>query len=44
MPGSAAPTLTQYVRYDLPPAKTGVKMFTPEQTDDLVGTEVGERL
>jgi len=36
VPGSGAPALASYVRYDLPPAKTGVKMFSPEQTDDLV--------
>ncbi len=36
VPAGAAQPLSQYVRYDLPPAKTGVKMFTPEQTDELV--------
>lgn len=36
VPGSGEAALTSYVRYDLPPAKTGVKMFTPEQTDELV--------
>lgn len=36
VPASGEAALTQYVRYDLPPAKTGVKMFTPEQTDELV--------
>jgi electron transfer flavoprotein beta subunit len=36
VPGSGALALTQYIRYDLPPAKTGVKLFTPEQTDELV--------
>ena len=28
--------LSQIVSYDLPPAKTGVKMFSAEQMDDLV--------
>jgi electron transfer flavoprotein beta subunit len=28
--------LSEIVSYDLPPAKTGVKMFSPEQLDDLV--------
>lgn len=36
VPGGGAQALTQYVRYDLPPAKTGVKMFSPEQVDELV--------
>ncbi len=34
-PTGAAP-LTEIVHYDLPPAKTGVKMFTEDQVDELV--------
>jgi len=34
-PSEATP-LTEIVHYELPPAKTGVKMFTEEQMDDLV--------
>ncbi|MBS1644947.1 MAG: electron transfer flavoprotein subunit beta/FixA family protein [Bacteroidetes bacterium] len=36
VPPTQATPLTQIVRYELPPAKTGVKMFTEEQVADLV--------
>jgi electron transfer flavoprotein beta subunit len=36
VPPAAVEALSEIVSYDLPPAKTGVKMFSPEQVDDLV--------
>ncbi len=36
IPASGATPLTEIVNYQLPPAKTGVKMFTEDQMDDLV--------
>lgn len=33
---AAVPVLTEIVSYDLPPAKTGVKLFTVDQMDELV--------
>lgn len=36
VPAAAIDALTQIVSYDLPPAKTGVKLFDAEQVDDLV--------
>ncbi len=36
VPATGAAPLTEIVKYDLPPAKTGVKMFTEDQVEDLV--------
>ena len=36
VPPAAVDALSEIVSYDLPPAKTGVKMFSSEQVDDLV--------
>lgn len=36
VPPTGAAPLTEIVHYELPPAKTGVKMFTEEQVDELV--------
>lgn len=33
---TAVETLTEVVKYELPPAKSGVKLFTIDQVDDLV--------
>jgi electron transfer flavoprotein beta subunit len=33
---AAVDTLTEIVSYELPPAKTGVKLFTIDQMDELV--------
>ena len=36
IPSSGVAALTQIVHYELPPAKTGVKLFTEDQMDQLV--------
>lgn len=36
IPAAAVETLTAIVSYEMPPAKTGVKMFTADQMDELV--------
>ncbi len=36
VPVADVQALTNIVSYELPPAKTGVKMFTPDQMDELV--------
>jgi electron transfer flavoprotein beta subunit len=36
VPAADVAALTEIVSYDLPPAKTGVKMFTGENLDELV--------
>ena len=36
VPAADVQALTNIVSYELPPAKTGVKMFTPDQMDELV--------
>jgi electron transfer flavoprotein beta subunit len=36
VPAAGVEALTSIVSYDLPPAKTGVKMYTPENLEELV--------
>lgn len=36
VPASTSETLTEIVSYEMPPAKSGVKLFTIEQVDELV--------
>ncbi|MBS1629863.1 MAG: electron transfer flavoprotein subunit beta/FixA family protein [Bacteroidetes bacterium] len=36
VPASGAASLSEIVHYELPPAKTGVKLFTEDQVDELV--------
>ncbi len=36
VPASGSASLTEIVHYELPPAKTGVKLFTEDQVDELV--------
>lgn len=35
-PAAGLPALTEIAAFEMPPAKTGVKMFNPDQMDDLV--------